>query len=135
MRSPERGVFFTGVAGKGRAVDAGVFCEGRGSSRGCYLHDFLGNSFLEAVFAALEVPGLLEDLFEGFLAVRNSNPGVAVPARTPEPDGEVPRHESSLRIVMIPVCRESCGGPRVGFPRKVNGGDEKEGPIVMVMGL
>jgi hypothetical protein len=35
----------------------------------CYLHDFLGNSFLEAVFAALEVPSLLEELFEGFLAV------------------------------------------------------------------
>jgi hypothetical protein len=26
--------------------------------------------------------------------------------------------------LMIPVCRESSGGPPEGFPRKVNGGEE-----------
>jgi len=127
MRSPERGVFFTGVAAKRKGRRRRCIFRGPRIVEGGYLHDFLGNSFLEAVFAAFEVPGLLKDLFEGFLAVRNGDPGVAVPARTPEPDGEVPRHESSLRIVMIPVCRESCGGPCVSFPRKVNGGEKKEG--------
>jgi hypothetical protein len=118
------GSFLYGGGRKGEGRRRRRILRGPGIVEGRYLHDFLGNSFLETVFAALEVPSLLEDLFEGFLAVRNGDPGVAVPARTPEPDGEVPRHESSLRILMIPVCRESSGGPPEGFPRKVNGGEE-----------
>jgi len=70
------------------------------------------------MLAALEVPSLLQDLFEGFLAVRKGDPRVAVPTRTPEPDGEVPRHERSLRVLMIPVCRESGGGHRTDFLEK-----------------
>jgi hypothetical protein len=55
-------------------------------------HRFLRDALLGAVFAALEIPSLLEDLFEGLLAVGKSDPGVTVPMRTTEPDGEVPRH-------------------------------------------
>src|SRR5258708_38056839 len=82
------------------------------------LHCFLGNALLGAVLATLEFPSLLKDLFEGFLAVRKGNPGVAVPTRAPEPDGEVPRHESYPRILMIHVCRECGGGHRVAFPER-----------------
>ncbi|OLE47401.1 MAG: hypothetical protein AUG46_06650 [Acidobacteria bacterium 13_1_20CM_3_58_11] len=82
---------------------------------GGYLHDFLGNSFLLAVLAALEVPSLLKNLFKGFLAIRKGDPGVTVPARTPESDSEVPRHESSVPILMIPVCRESRSRPPGAF--------------------
>jgi len=75
----------------------------------------LGNSFLLAVLAALEVPSLLKNLFKGFLATRKRDPGVTVPARTPEPDSEVPRHESFVPILMIPVCRESGSRPPGAF--------------------
>jgi len=55
-------------------------------------HRFFGDALLRAVFAALKIPSLLEDLFEGFLAVGKSDPGVTVPMRATEPDGEIPRH-------------------------------------------
>ncbi len=70
------------------------------------------------MLATLKFPSLLEDLLEGFLAVGKGDPGVGVAVWTPEADGEVPRHVSFPRILMIPVCREPAGG----FPRKVNGG-------------
>jgi hypothetical protein len=89
---------------------------------GSDFHCFLGNSLLGAVLAALEFPSLLKDLFEGFLAIRKCDPGVAVPFRAPEPDGKVPRHERFPRIFMIPVCGMGDGQRRGDFPRKVNGG-------------
>ena len=81
----------------------------------------------EAVLAALEFPSLLKDLFEGFLAVRKGDPGVAVPARAPEPDGKVPKHVSSPRILMIPVCRRPGSWPRSGFFRIVTARGEQAG--------
>jgi hypothetical protein len=50
------------------------------------------------VLATLEFPGVPEDLFEGFFTIVKIDPGVGVPVRTPEPDGEVPRHASSPRF-------------------------------------
>jgi hypothetical protein len=81
-------------------------------------HAFLRNTLLRAMLAALEFPGLLEDLLEGFLAVRKSNPGVAISFRAPEPDGKIPRHERSPRIFMIPVCGRCDGGSGVTFLEK-----------------
>src|SRR5258708_29762828 len=74
-------------------------------------HCFLRNAVLRAVFAALEVPGLLEYLFEGFLTIQKGDPGIAVPLRAPEPDSEVPRHEISLHKFMIPARPAPGGGP------------------------
>ena len=74
------------------------------------LHGLLGDASLRAVLAALEVPSLLKYLFEGFLTVGKRDPGVTIPVRAPEPDGEVPRHENSPRNLMIPVCPGSSGG-------------------------
>jgi hypothetical protein len=82
------------------------------------LHYFLRDSILKAVLSALEFPGVPENLFEGLFTVVKVDPGVGVPVRTPEPDGEVPRHVSSPLFLMIPVCRESSGGQRGRFPEK-----------------
>jgi hypothetical protein len=67
------------------------------------LHCLLGNPLLGAVLTALKFPGLPEDLLKGFLAIGEGDPGVIVPVRAPEPDGEVSRHESSVRLLMIPA--------------------------------
>jgi hypothetical protein len=88
------------------------------------LHGLLRNALLGAVLAALKVPSLLKHLFEGFLTVGKRDPGVTIPVRAPEPDGEVPRHENSLRNLMIPVWRASGGGALGGYLRKVNGGEK-----------
>src|SRR6266481_1722058 len=115
-RSPERGVFFSGAAGNGkRWLD---FLRGPRIVERCHLHRFLGNALLGAVLAALEFPSLLKDLFEGFLAVRKGDPGIFVPVGAPEPDREIPRHESYPRNLIIHVCRESGGGHRVAFPER-----------------
>src|SRR5712692_3913710 len=99
---------------EGDCKRCGCFWRGLRIVEGGDFHCLLGNALLRAVFAALEIPSLLEDLFEGFLTVGKSDPGVAVPVRATEPDGEVPRHVSSLRNLMIPAQRvegrEPVGG-------------------------
>src|SRR5439155_12370881 len=115
------GYFFLGDRGERDGRGWLGFLRGIRILEGSYLHDFLGNSFLLAVLAALEVPSLLKNLFKGFLAVRKGDPGVTVPSRTPEPDSEVARHKSSLRILMIPVCRESGCGPPGAFLERETG--------------
>jgi len=79
IRSPERG-FSVRVADKSGRRRPAYFA--RAGIVEVYLHYFLGNSFLEAVFAALS-PSLLEDLFRRSLAVRNGARSPLSPARTP----------------------------------------------------
>jgi len=77
---------------KGHGIRYWSLGLGWGIVDGGDFHGFLRNALLRAMFAALEFPGLLEDLLEGFLAVRKGDPGVAVSFRAPEADGKVPRH-------------------------------------------
>ena len=108
------GSFFCRGGREGDGKRYGCFWRGLRIVKGGDFHCFLGNALLRAVFAALEFPSLLEDLFEGFLSVGKSDPGVAVPVRATEPDGEVPRHVRFLRNLMIPAQRvegrEPVGG-------------------------
>jgi len=67
------GSFLYGGGRKGKGRRRRRILRGPRVVEGCYLHDFLGNSFLEAVSSALEVPSLLEDLFKGFLAFANGD--------------------------------------------------------------
>ena len=67
---------------------------------------------------ALEFPGSLENLFDGFIAICQRHPGVGVPVRTTEPYGKIPWHERSLKILVETVlCEEgvlsSCIGNRL----------------------
>ena len=67
---------------------------------------------------ALEFPGSLENLFDGFVAICQRHPGVGVPVRTTEPYGKIPWHERSLKILVETVlCEEgalsSCIGNRL----------------------
>jgi hypothetical protein len=57
---------------------------------------------------ALEFPGSLENLFDGFVAIFQRHPGVGVPVRTTEPYGKIPWHEGSLKILAETVlCEEA----------------------------
>jgi hypothetical protein len=96
------------------------------------LHGLLGNALLGAVLTALKVPSLVKHLLEGFLAIGKRDPGVTISVRTPEPDGEVPRHENSLRSLMIPVWRRPGGAPLDAFPRTVNGGEGRR-PVALFL--
>src|SRR5882757_11251719 len=108
-------------SGERNGIRFGGFWRGaRIVERGDF-HGFLGNALLGAVLATLEFPSLLEDFCEGFLAVGESDPGVAVSFRAPEANGEVPRHESSLRNLMIPARSVEGRGPVEEVRRKVNG--------------
>src|SRR5260370_1419848 len=106
------GHFLCGDGRKGDSKRGRRFLRGSRIVEGGDLHCFLRNALLWAVLAALKVPSLLKDLFEGFLAVGKGDPGVAIPERAPEPNGETPRHGSSLRLLMIPV-RQMKGRKRV----------------------
>jgi hypothetical protein len=58
---------------------------------------------------ALEFPGSLENLFDGFIAICQRHPGVDVPVRTTEPYGKIPWHERSLKILVETVlCEEGA---------------------------
>ena len=69
--------------------------------------DFSGNAALEAVFTAFEFPGLAEDLFKGFLAILERDPGVAIPAWARKPDGKISRHRETPQFPIIPVGQGS----------------------------
>jgi len=70
-------------SGERNGIRFGGFWRGaRIVERGDF-HGFLGNALLGAVLATLEFPSLLEDFCEGFLAVGESDPGVAVSFRAP----------------------------------------------------
>jgi len=62
----------------------------------------LGMPCCSPCFAALEVPALFKDLFEGLLAVGKRHPSVAVPLGTRKPDCKVPSHRNSPRFLIIP---------------------------------
>jgi len=83
-----------------------------------HLDDFPGDALLGAVLATLEILGLLKDLVEGFFAIRKSNPGVAVPVGTTEPDSKISGHASFLRILIIPVSRLAGGWALGGLASK-----------------
>src|SRR5258708_6979140 len=71
--------------------------------------DFSGHAVLLAMLAALEIPALFKDLFEGFFAVGQRHPGVAVPLGTREPDCKVPSHRNSPRFFIIPRRNRVAG--------------------------
>jgi hypothetical protein len=73
------------------------------------------------MLSALEFPGLFKDLFEGFLAIIESNPGVAVSAGTREPDCKIPRHTDSLSNSIIPFPGFDEARTNRVVPRKVTG--------------
>src|SRR5260370_33951425 len=75
-----------------------VFLGWSGIAEGCYLDDFLCDSLLRALLAALKFPRFLKDLFERFLAVRKTHPRAPFPPSPPHPHAQLPRHVSSPRL-------------------------------------
>src|SRR5712664_2472507 len=81
----------------------------RRSIEGSDFDDFSGHTVLLAMLAALEIPALFEDLFEGFFAVGKRHPSVAVPLGTRKPDCKVPSHKNSPRFFIIPRRNRVAG--------------------------
>src|SRR5882724_4661294 len=110
MRSARRGVdrkiFLVGLT-VAREMERPVCAAG--ASTGA-ISMTSGHAVLLAMLAALEVPALFKDLFEGFLAVGKRHPGVAVPLGTREPDCKVPSHNNSPRFFIIPRHNRQVGG-------------------------
>jgi hypothetical protein len=109
------------LAGAGNSLSGGRWKRNREGGLGLLrgprilksrnFHHFFRNSQLDAVLAALELPSLLKNLLERFLAVRNGDPRVAVALWTSEPNGKASRHERPLRNSIIPADGEVGGAP------------------------
>jgi len=83
-----------------------------------HFDDFSRNAALDAVLAALKLPGLAEDLFEGLLAILKRDPGVAVSTWASKPDGKISRHRETPRFSMIPVGQRLGAVAGRGFVEK-----------------
>jgi len=114
MRSLDRGIFFSGVVGKGIAKDGSGFARSEDREWGD-LHGLLGNALLGPCSRHFKVPSFAEAPVLGIVAIGERDPGVTISMRASEPDSEIPRHDNPLRSLMIPVCRRSGGAPLAAF--------------------
>src|SRR5258708_8833874 len=81
------------------------------------------------MLAALEVPALFEDLFEGLFAVGERHPGVAIPFGTRKPDCKVPSHRNSARFLNHTCSATGWQGERRRGALKCNGAKGQDGAM------
>src|SRR5690349_13009446 len=63
-----------------------------------HFNDFLRGAALPTMLAAIEIPGLMQDLVVSFLTIGEGDPGVSLAERTTKADSEVCRHAVTLQF-------------------------------------